>query len=201
MKKFELKSSLGTIGVLFMALLLLGSCNKNEAPSAPTNLTAEADGDCIHLSWKEVPYADHYRIKVGFHVRDEINNSLSGIFEVYLSDVSGTVYDDHFPFEGTNYYKIEAVNKYGSSSISEILCQYPENETVCLWPNPALDSLNVKTNNITRIKVLNFNGETLADLETNYNTYTLPLNEFDYGIYFIHIFSDYGETVKRVVIL
>ena len=203
MKKLELKSSLATIGVLLIVLLLLGSCNKKEAPSAPTNLTAALmNNDCIHLSWKKVLHADYYRITVGFYKRDIMGFMLAETYEVSLGEVSGTVYDDRFPFEGTNYYKIEAVNEYGSSPCSEVSCDYPVSEEVFLLPNPATDNLFVETNNITRIIVVSFDGETLIDLEMNYDNndiYALPLGQVDPGIYFIHIFSELGETVKRVV--
>jgi len=202
MKKLELKSSLATIGVLFMTLLLLGSCTKKEAPSAPTNLTAVLmNNDCIHLSWKKVPHADYYRITVGFQIRDNLNQLLSETREVILGEVSSTEYDDCFPFEGTNYYKIEAVNEYGSSSYSEVSCHYPVNETVFMYPNPSLGNVVVETDNITRIIVSNLNGETLADLEMSSDICMLSFDQFGSGIYFIHIYSDLGETVKRVVIV
>ena len=199
MKKFGLKSSLATIGVLFMALLLLGSCNKKEAPSAPTNLTAVLNGDCIHLSWKGVPHADYYRITVGFLMRDSFNQ-LTEVYEVPLAEVSSTVYDDCFPFEGPNFYKIEAVNEYGSSPCSEISCDYPyPANRVALYPNPTSTYVAIEAENMRHITVMNFDGETLTDLEMNSIHCTLSLGEYDSGIYFIHIFSDLGETVKRVV--
>ena len=71
-----------------MTLLLLGSCTKKEAPSAPTNLTAVLmNNDCIHLSWKKVPHADYYRITVGFQIRDNLNQLLSETREVILGEI------------------------------------------------------------------------------------------------------------------
>lgn len=200
MKKFELKSSLATIGVLFMTLLLLGSCTKKEAPSAPTNLTAVLmNNDCIHLSWKKVPHADYYRITVGFIMRDSYNQ-LTEVYEVPLGEVAGTVYDDRFPFEGPNFYKMEAVNEYGSSPCSEVTCDYPYPENrVALYPNPTSTYVAIEAENMRHITVVNFDGETLADLEVNSNWYALDLDQHGPGIYFIHIISDLGETVKRVV--
>ena len=92
MKKLELKSSLATIGILLLALLFLGSCDKKEAPAAPTNLKAELNNDCIHLSWRRVPYADYYRITVGFQIRDHNNCLLDGTYEVFLCETSDHTY-------------------------------------------------------------------------------------------------------------
>lgn len=189
------------IVLVSVILILVAGCNKKEAPAAPTDLTAELSKDCIHLSWKKVPRADYYRITVGFQIRDNLNQLLSETREVILGEVSSTEYDDCFPFEGTNYYKIEAVNEYGSSSYSEVSCHYPVNETVFMYPNPSLGNVVVETDNITRIIVSNLNGETLADLEMSYDICTLSFDQFGSGIYFIHIYSDLGETVKRVVIV
>lgn len=189
------------IVLVSVILILVAGCNKKEAPAAPTDLTAELSEDCIHLSWKKVPRADYYRITVGFQIRDNLNQLLSETREVILGEVSSTEYDDCFPFEGTNYYKIEAVNEYGSSSYSEVSCHYPVNETVFMYPNPSLGNIVVETDNITRIIVSNLNGETLADLEMSYDICTLSFDQFGSGIYFIHIYSDLGETVKRVVIV
>lgn len=189
------------IVLVSVILILVAGCNKKEAPAAPTDLTAELSEDCIHLSWKKVPRADYYRITVGFQIRDNLNQLLSETREVILGEVSSTEYDDCFPFEGTNYYKIEAVNEYGSSSYSEVSCHYPVNETVFMYPNPSLGNVVVETDNITRIIVSNLNGETLADLEMSYDICTLSFDQFGSGIYFIHIYSDLGETVKRVVIV
>ncbi len=189
------------IVLVSVILILVAGCNKKEAPAAPTDLTAELSEDCIHLSWKKVPRADYYRITVGFQIRDNLNQLLSETREVILGEVSSTEYDDCFPFEGTNYYKIEAVNEYGSSSYSEVSCHYPVNETVFMYPNPSLGNVVVETDNITRIIVSNLNGETLADLEMSYDICTLSFDQFGSGIYFIHIYSDLGETFKRVVIV
>lgn len=189
------------IVLVSVILILVAGCNKKEAPAAPTDLTAELSEDCIHLSWKKVPRADYYRITVGFQIRDNLNQLLSETREVILGEVSSTEYDDCFPFEGTNYYKIEAVNEYGSSSYSEVSCHYPVNETVFMYPNPSLGNVVVETDNITRIIVSNLNGETLADLEMSYDICTLSFDQFGSGIYFIHIYSDLVETVKRVVIV
>lgn len=202
MKKPKLrKSSLAAIGILFLILLLLGSCNKKEAPSAPANLKAVLmNNDCIHLSWKRVPRADYYRITVGFVMRDSYNQ-LTVVYEVPLVEVSGTVYDDHFPFEGPNFYKIEAVNEYGSSPYSEVTCDYPVTAEMALYPNPAADNFYIEASNITRITVVNFDGETLYDFELDSDCCALNLDQYSPGVYFIHIFSEQGETVKRAVVL
>lgn len=184
--------------VLSTWLIFVTSCTK-EAPTAPTDLTAVFINDGFRLSWKKVPHADYYRIQVAYEARDQYYQPL-GFYPMPLCEFSGTVYDDRFPYDGRNVYMIEAVNRYGSSPVSEISCYYyrPEGEIVLLYPNPAGNYLYVRANNITRVTVVNFDGEVFADLETNSNSFEVPMGEYESGVYFIHVFSDLGETVKRV---
>ena len=69
-----------------------------------------------------------------------------------------------------------------------------------MYPNPSRDVVLVNTDSITRIIVLNLDGETLADTEMDGDMCTLSLAQFGTGVYLIHIFSEHGETVKRLVI-
>ena len=201
MKKNLCIGKMVAIALVSVMLILVAGCNKKEAPAAPTDLTAELNDDCIHLSWKKVPHADYYRITVGFQIRNNLNVLLNETREVSLGEVSSTEYDDCFPFEGMNYYKIEAVNEYGSSPYSEVSCYYPVNETVFMYPNLSTGIVSVEVESMNRIIVSNLDGETLADLEVDCDICTLSLAQYGTGVYIIHIFSNLGETVKRIVIV
>lgn len=202
MKKAELrKSSLATIGILFVILLLLGSCNKKEAPSAPTHLKAVVDGDCIHLSWRRVPNADYYRITVGFQTRDS-NNVLADIYEVFLCETSDLIYNDFYPFDGMNYYKIEAVNEYGSSPCSEVSCDDPYYGSlpICFYPNPTMGRVSIMTNNKSHITVTNLFGDVFYEMELYVGANELDMSQLNSGIYLLHAYNENGETVIRFVI-
>ena len=203
MKKAELrKSSLATIGILFMALLLLGSCNKKEAPSAPANLKAVLmNNDCIHLSWKRVPRADYYRITVGFQTRDS-NNVLADIYEVFLCETSDLIYNDFYPFDGMNYYKIEAVNEYGSSPYSEVSCYYANYANtggVALYPNPTKGNVTIEAAGMRRIILTDLLGNVCFEWEGNADNCVLNVSQSNPGIYLLQIYSDDGYNVKRFV--
>ena len=189
--------------VIVSALLILIACTKKEAPSAPTNLTAVLNGECIHLSWNKVSHADYYRISVAFEARDQHNNPI-GTYEVFLCETSSAVYEDRFPFEGTNYYKIEAVNEYGSSTCSEVSCYYPVNETVFLYPNPAINRVALKPslespNNINHLTVMNNLGQEVCDVNF-IGSVELDTSQCESGIYLAHLFSENGEIIKRLVV-
>ena len=203
MKNFELKSSLATIGILLLALLFLGSCTKKEAPSAPANLKAVINGDCIQLSWNKVPHADYYRITVGFQIRDSYNCLLEETYEVFLCETTDHTYNDFYPFEKMNYYKIEAVNEYGCSPCAEVTCDYsyPANEVaVALYPNPTSGNVTIQAPGMSHITVMNVFGEMVFDTEANADEYILNMASFNAGIFIVHIYTEYGEFVKRVVV-
>ena len=201
MKKFGLKSSLAAIGILLMALLLLGSCNKKEAPAAPTNLKVVLNGDCIHLSWNKVPHADYYRITVGFHIRNQ-NNELGEIYEIFLCETSDHTYNDRYPFEKMNYYKIEAVNEYGSSPCSEVSCDYPYNggSLISLYPNPTMGYVSIEAKDMNHITVTDLHNEVLLEWEVAFDHCILDMSQLNPGIYLMHVYSEEGEAVKRFVI-
>lgn len=192
-----------------MALLLLGSCNKKEAPSAPTNLMAVLNGDCIQLSWNKVPHADYYRITVGFNIKNQNNESWGDIYEVLLCETTNNIYDDYYPFDGMNYYKIEAVNEYGSSSCSEVSCYYPINDIVFLFPNPAPISYSdgviinplwesTATNSIN-IYIESIQGQVVLDM-VFYGNLWIDTSQLEDGIYLAHLSFEDEEVVKRFVV-
>ena len=179
-------------------LLALGSCRKKEAPAAPTNLSTETYDEGIRLSWNNVRNCDYYRISVGFQIRNEVNELLDDTYEVVLCETTSTAYEDIHPFEGMNYYKVEAVNEYGNSA-STVSRFYPVKEEMRMYPNPTIGNVSVRAVQISRIKILNLNGETLMDLELDCDICNLSLGELEAGVYLMQVYAENGEFFKRFV--
>ena len=191
-----------TTVVVSALLILFTSCNKKEAPSAPTNFKAVLDGDCIQLSWRRVPNADFYRITVGFQTRDS-NNVLADIYEVFLCETSDHTYNDHYPFDGMNYYKIEAVNEYGSSPCSEVSCDYANtwgDIHCCLYPNPTVDQVSVMASSNYLSTVTNLLGDVFSEWELRAGTNALDMSQLNSGIYLLHVYYEDKEAVMRFVV-
>lgn len=203
MKKRSHFETLLTTALLSLLLILAASCKKKEPPTAPNSLSAVAYEDHIRLSWNRVPNTDYYSISVGFHPKSQFNELLDEIYNVFLGKTSDIQYLDLYPFEGMNYYRIQAVNEYGSSSYSEISCYYSEsNPTYYLYPNPAnnrvtLSPSDVINHDITRhIIVENIQGDAVCDC---YFFGNLEINTslYESSIYLAHIITENGEVVKR----
>lgn len=194
----KLTSKLVVVGILCIILLALGSCRKKEAPAAPTNLSTETYDEGIRLSWNNVRNCDYYRISVGFQIRNEVNELLDDTYEVVLCETTSTAYEDIHPFEGMNYYKVEAVNEYGNSA-STVSRYYPVKEEMRMYPNPTIGNVSVRAVQISRIKILNLNGETLMDLELDCDICNLSLGELEAGVYLMQVYAENGEFFKRFV--
>lgn len=84
------------------------------APSAPTGVSAEVSGSRIHVTWNSVAGVSYYRV-YKFTGADGYT---------ILSETYGCYYYDESPITN-NYYKIQAVNDYGESGLSEsAFCKY-----------------------------------------------------------------------------
>lgn len=203
MKKNLYVGKMAAMVLVAMMLILVVGCSKKEAPQAPTHLTAELNDDCIQLSWRRVPNADFYRITVGFQIRDQYNEMWGDIYEVLLCETSDHTYNDLYPFEGMNYYKIEAVNEYGSSPCSEVSCDYPNTGNgsyLILYPNPAVNQVSIAVNGRSRIALTDLFGNVILEWEINAGYCTIDLSQRNPGIYLLHAFNENGETVKRFVV-
>lgn len=195
----------GTV-LLSLLLILAASCNKKEAPTAPTGLTVIAYDDHIRLSWNRVPNANYYSISVDFQMRDIHNILCEETYSVFLTETSNTKYIDLYPFEGINQYKIQAVNEYGSSSYSVISCYYSEsNPTYFLYPNPANNRVTLSpsdaiNHDITKhIIVENTQSDAVCDC---YFLGAIEINTSlcESGIYLARIITENDEVVKRFVV-
>ena len=207
-----------TITLAFLSVLFgVISCNKKEAPEAPKNLTAVAYDNRIQLSWDKVPNADYYSITVGFQKRDQLGIFNGEIYYVSLGDTPNVYYADIYPFEGVCYYKVQAVNEYGTSPSSEVSCYFsnPLNDPinsvqgvwenwngVALYPNPSdfvvcLDSHRT----ITQIVVESLEGQVVWDRSFEGDTTHVVMGPpLDAGIYLARVFTEVGEVVLRFVI-
>ena len=119
--------------VLAILLLIVVACTKESdpssgggnssgsAPSAPTGVSATVSGSSIFLSWNRVSNASYYEIYLSYDGSDGSYEyiCIERDTEVYISSSDGEL------SEGDYYFKIKAVNDYGSSPYSSYAyCHY-----------------------------------------------------------------------------
>ncbi|MCK5134915.1 MAG: T9SS type A sorting domain-containing protein [Bacteroidales bacterium] len=77
-------------------------------------------------------------------------------------------------------------------------------ETYSIYPNPAQDYLHIEFNRNEghiSLKLIDMQGRVLLSNRYESNRVSLSLEEFENGIYFVHIENDVNTFVKRIVIL
>ena len=111
MKKKLFTIALATMGMLSVILLFLVACEKKVVPDTPTGLSTSVNGTSVCVSWNSVSNADYYELYWAY------NNS--GPYELLESTDDTEVCVEIRLREGSDlYFKVQAVNNYGSSPYS-----------------------------------------------------------------------------------
>jgi hypothetical protein len=72
------------------------------------------------------------------------------------------------------------------------------NDAVRMYPNPAQNTLTVKSNfRITGVKVYSLLGELVIDVRGNFSR--IDLRELNSGIYMVKIYSDQYSVTKKLI--
>ncbi|WP_299682846.1 carbohydrate-binding protein [uncultured Dokdonia sp.] len=88
-------------------------------PSAPTNLTANAEDEAVSLSWNTVADADTYEVR-------RSTNGNNG-FSTIANALTETTYTDNSVTNGTQYfYRVRAINQAGNSGNSNTANATPQ---------------------------------------------------------------------------
>ena len=71
---------------------------------------------------------------------------------------------------------------------------------VHLYPNPARDILFIDSEyEIDRLQVVDISGRIIDVLEPEQRRFSIPINDYKFGVYFIRGTTEYGEFVKKFV--
>ena len=92
-----------------------GGNSSGSAPSTPTGVSAVVSGSQIKVSWNSVSNATSYKV---YYSEDGYS------YNYTIGTTSNTYIYDNVPYEN-NYYKVQAINSYGESSLSSsAYCHY-----------------------------------------------------------------------------
>ena len=114
-------------------------------------------------------------------------------FECNFSNPYGDAY------EGTVFPDGEP---YSMATLSFTLNRIDENVVkVAIYPNPATNILNINSNsNVSNVKVLNYLGQTIDNINVAGMEVTINTSNYDAGIYFIQIETEKGISTQKIVI-
>ena len=148
--------------------------------------------NAFSLLWNGIGYVPGNSFMVKAWDADEAKESTDFLYTFY--NPYGDAYvGDVFP-EGEPYSMVE-LSFSGISGIDGRL------ENIATYPNPATDILNINSNsNISNIKILNYYGQTIDNINVSGLEVTINTSTYDAGIYFIQIKTEKGISTQKIVI-
>jgi hypothetical protein len=140
----------------------------------------------------------------------EVQRSIDGRNFVTVGTVSANGFAssysfvDEKPFAGTNYYRLKEVDLNGKFELSAVrtLNFKPETLNVSIYPNPAIDILNVRLTNgeAKQINILNTLGKIVYSTNViTTGTTQLSVKNLSAGTYFIEIISNENRVVEKFI--
>jgi len=128
---------------------------------------------------------------------EDRNVDLNMQYEYYLL----ANYQGAYEYSDTTiYYTYVSLPTDVVSTENAVLAVNPYLDThISIYPNPSDHEIFIKVEDnvyVKRIEVLNVNGSIVKDFEKNESYNISELNE---GLYFIKIYTDQGETTKKII--
>ena len=107
------------------------------------------------------------------------------------------------PKGGILYYRLQIIDKDGSSTYSEIRKLSIINYQLSIYPNPAKDFITIESNNIQQIKVVDNTGRTVLHkkLETVSSITKMDVSGLTKGLYLMQVINTNGETKTEKLII
>jgi hypothetical protein len=116
-------------------------------------------------------------------------------FKIAIADVGDAFFDSSVMFL-TNSFK-------SVPSTPTSILESNDDNTLSIYPNPTsanIVHINVKDAIVKTLEVYSYQGKQLGNSVFDKTTNTLQLNTTAKGIYFLHVTTNKGKTVKKLVI-
>ena len=177
-------------------------------PLELTNFTAAAAGRAVQLNWtaSDETAGGYFRV-----MRSTDGSTWDSIGQVGSLPV-GTgaddyTFSDNAPFDGINYYRLEAIDAGGNamwSPVREVVLQQTGASSVRLFPNPARDQVFVSSPgsllDATAIQLYSVSGEALPlHVSGGVGLAAVDLTGVATGIYFLRVKIAAGWQVLRLL--
>ena len=146
----------------------------------------------------------HYNIQISTNKNDF---KTVGSVKAIGSESNSYSFTDNNPAYGTNYYRLESVDKDGGSNFSKVVSVQMaiDNYQLSIVPNPAKDFATInftKTLDNATIAVYDFTGKQVISqsLNASANSYKLNTKSLKSGLYVIKVSTGTGNYNEKLLI-
>jgi hypothetical protein len=113
-------------------------------------------------------------------------------------DSYGNIINDPWPTPfATCGFDLDAVGVINEGSLS---VSFAENTNILVYPNPAVDYLNIYSENMEKIKLFDISGREILQISVNGNEHTLNTANMESGVYIIVLECRDKLYSKKIVI-
>ena len=168
----------------------------SQLPVTIESLSADVVNKLVQLKWQTVLELNIGKYMVQ-HSTDAKNFVDVGTVNAIGSRANGYQFIDNNPADGTNYYRLESVDKDGSSSYSKVVSvQFTVNSNqLTVFPNPSKDFVTIKGNHITLVQVIDNIGRVIKTVSLKDATNpVLSVGGLRAGVYHLRIQIMGGEV-------
>ncbi|MES2515735.1 MAG: choice-of-anchor L domain-containing protein [Bacteroidota bacterium] len=116
-------------------------------------------------------------------------------FRIVIADVDDGIYDSAIMFLTNSFKSVP-------NTPTAILETEKEN-SLSVYPNPtsgAVVHVNIENDVINSLELFSYEGKRVEHTQFDKHTHTIQLNNTAKGIYFLHITSNKGKVVKKLVV-
>jgi len=181
------------------------SFQRSYAPLPPEKLDYTVRDMIIRLTWNDP--ADN---EEGFVI--ERKEGESEWVELGTVGINKFIYTDVMErYETEYFYRVRSYTSAGKSHPSNVVSyespqdpstgviDFREIPALKVFPNPMANKLNIHSESLTAIELIDINGKTLLQKENCINTETFDVSHFTKGIYFLKIFGNAKTQVIKLV--
>ncbi len=177
----------------------------NTLPITLSKFSAEANNISIITSWQTATEINTANFIIQ-HCTNGNNFINIGTVNAVGSSANGYTYTDKNPTNGINYYRLQCIDKDGSSSFSKVvIVNFGDKQNFSIIPNPARDFATIsfsKSVDKAIIAVYDITGKQVIkkSLNGSLNSYKLNTQTLTNGLYVIKLNTATGNYNEKLLI-
>jgi len=164
-------------------------------PVSISSIYAIGVGSKINIEWFALTEQNtkHFIVQ---HSIDGYNFTNIGIINAIGSGANKYEFTDKSPANGSNYYRLQSIDKDGAKSYSKVVSvQFANGNRFTVYPNPVENTLTISGEHITTVQLFDNMGRTVSSQSLHDATNPLILvNRLSAGVYHLRIQTTDGKS-------